>query len=57
MQRDPKIYLQDVCKAIEKIERYVESLGFREFSTNEMVQDAVLRNLEIIGRGCKENSR
>lgn len=54
MQRDPKIYLKDVLKAIEKIDRYVESLSFREFSSNELVQDAVVRNLEIIGEAAKK---
>ena len=40
---------RNILKAVEKIDSYVENLGFREFSANEMVQDAVVRNLEIIG--------
>jgi len=54
MQRDPKIYLKDILKAVEKIDSYVENLGFREFSANELVQDAVVRNLEIIGEAVKK---
>ena len=54
MQRDPKVYLKDVLKAIEKIERYTENLSFNDFSKNEMVQDAVVRNLEIIGEAVKK---
>ena len=53
MQRDPKVYLKDVLKAIEKIERYTENLSFNDFSENDMVQDAVVRNLEIIGEAVK----
>ena len=54
MQRDPKVYLKDVLKAIEKIERYTENLSFNDFSENDMVQDAVVRNLEIIGEAVKK---
>jgi len=54
MQRDPKVYLKDVLKAIEKIERYTENLSFKDFSENDMVQDAVIRNLEIIGEAIKK---
>ena len=54
MQRDPKVYLKDVLKAIEKIERYTKNLGFNDFSENEMVQDAAVRNLEIIGEAIKK---
>ena len=54
MQRDPKVYLKDVLKAIEKIERYTENLSFNDFSENEIVQDAVVRNLEIIGEAIKK---
>ncbi len=54
MLRDPKVYLKDILKAVEKIDNYVENLGFKEFSANEMVQDAVVRNLEIIGEAVKK---
>jgi len=54
MQRDPKVYLKDVLKAIEKIERYTENLSFNDFSKNDIVQDAVVRNLEIIGEAVKK---
>ena len=54
MQRDPKVYLKDILRAVEKIDSYVENLGFKEFSANEMVQDAVVRNLEVIGEAVKK---
>ena len=49
MQRDPKVYLKDILRAVEKIDNYVENLGFKEFSANEIVQDAVVRNLRLLG--------
>jgi len=54
MQRDPKVYLKGALKAIEKIEKYTENLDFNDFSKNDMIQDAVVRNLEIIGEAVKK---
>lgn len=48
-KRSPGLYLQDILASMDKIERYTEDLSFREFTESEMVVDAVIRNLEIIG--------
>jgi uncharacterized protein with HEPN domain len=37
--------MTDVLDAIEKIERYTAGLTFDQFEANEMVLDAVVRNL------------
>jgi uncharacterized protein with HEPN domain len=42
-------YLEHVLDAIERIYRYVEDIDEVAFLRNDMVQDAVIRNLEIIG--------
>ena len=42
-------YLGHILQAIERIERYTEDLGEVAFLEDEMTQDAVIRNLEIIG--------
>lgn len=42
-------YLSHILAAIERIDRYTTSLDEASFLQNEMVQDAVIRNLEIIG--------
>ena len=49
MKREFKLYLNDIVDSIENIHRYVGDSEFEEFSKNQMVVDAVLRNLEIIG--------
>lgn len=54
MQRDPRVYLKDIQRAIEKIEKYMENLNFGDFLKNELVQDAVIRNLEVIGEAVKK---
>jgi len=53
MQRDYRVYLRDILDAIVKIERYVASSSHEEFRKNELVVDAVVRNLEIIGEAVK----
>ena len=42
-------YLGHILEAIERIERYTEDIDELAFLQNEMVQDAVIRNIEIIG--------
>jgi uncharacterized protein with HEPN domain len=41
-------------ESIRKIEKYSANLSFKEFSQNDMVVDAVIRNLEIIGEAIKK---
>lgn len=42
-------YLSHILEAIERIDRYTKNLDEASFLQNEMAQDAVIRNLEIIG--------
>lgn len=46
---DPAIRLRHALDAIGRVERYTKKGGKARFLTNPMVQDAVIRNLEIIG--------
>jgi uncharacterized protein with HEPN domain len=49
------LYLRHVLDAIEKIERYV-GIGHDEFMVASHWQDAVIRQLEIIGEAVKQLS-
>jgi uncharacterized protein with HEPN domain len=42
-------YLAHILEAIERIERYTRDMAQRAFLDNQLVQDAVIRNFEIIG--------
>lgn len=42
-------FLAHMLQAIERIFRYTEDLDESAFLQNELVQDAVIRNLEILG--------
>lgn len=53
MQRDYKLYLNDIIEAINRIELYISKMDIDEFSNNKLYQDAVIRNLEIIGEAVK----
>ena len=50
-----ELYLQHVLDAIGKIERYV-AVGYGEFMEESHWQDAVIRQLEIIGEAVKRLS-
>ena len=52
MNRDKQkliLFLGHILEAIERISRYCENMDEAAFLGNQMVQDAVIRNLEIIG--------
>ena len=54
--KDEKVFLQTILECIVKIETYTNS-GKEEFMRSELVQDAVFRNLEIIGEATKRVSQ
>jgi len=51
--RDYILFLEDILAAIEKIEVYTRNMTYDEFRNDNMVVDAVIRNLEIIGEATK----
>jgi uncharacterized protein with HEPN domain len=42
-------YLHHILEALQRIERYIADMSEQDFLGNELVQDAVIRNIEIIG--------
>lgn len=51
--RDWKFRIEDILRAIDKIEIYLNRMTLAQFKKNELVMDAVVRNLEIIGEASK----
>ena len=51
MRRDEG-YLLDILLAARRALKYVEGLHWEEFERNELVQDAVMRPLEIMGEAA-----
>lgn len=52
-KRDFILFIQDILNSISKIEKWTGNISFQEFSKNELLLDAVIRNLEIIGEAAK----
>jgi uncharacterized protein with HEPN domain len=53
MGKDDSIYISHILECIEKIETYVKDMKEEDFVSNELIQDAVIRNFEIIGEATK----
>jgi len=53
MKKDPLIYLEHIAECISKVKKYTEGINETEFLQNFMIQDAVIRNFEIIGEATK----
>lgn len=53
--KEDKLYLIHILDSINKIESYTSS-GWNEFKDNTMIQDAVIRNFEIVGEATKKLS-
>lgn len=56
MLKDDSIYIEHILESINKIQRYVQDISKEEFINNDLLQDAVIRNFEIIGEASKKIS-
>ena len=52
MHRDSRLYLDDILGAIDSIRDYILGLDYEAFQRDRKTQDAVVRNLEIIGEAA-----
>lgn len=50
-------YLGHIIEAIERIERYTTALDQARYLTDELIQDAVIRNIEVIGEASRNIQR
>jgi uncharacterized protein with HEPN domain len=54
--RDDRIYLQHILDAIQKIESYLDQIDEYSFFSSTLLQDGVIRQIEIIGEAAKHLS-
>ena len=52
MLRDNRLYLDDILESISRIRAYVQNMKESDFAADQKTQDAVIRNLEIIGEAA-----
>ena len=57
MKKDDTVFLKHIVDAINLIEEYLKDKSYEEFKDNHMLQDAVIRELEIIGEAAKNLSK
>jgi uncharacterized protein with HEPN domain len=53
VSRNWVFYLEDILESARKVQRYTEGMTFEQFQSQDVVFDAVVRNLEIIGEAAK----
>lgn len=51
-----EVYLRHILDAIQQIEVYTEDVDRKAFAERRMVQDAVVRQLEIVGEASRQLS-
>lgn len=54
--RKSRAFIQDMLEAIQRILAYVDGLDYEAFRSDIKTQDAVLRNLEVLGEAAKRVS-
>jgi uncharacterized protein with HEPN domain len=54
MKKNPIIYVEHISACISKIKEYTEVINENDFLKNNLIQDAVIRNFEIIGEATKK---
>ena len=47
--RDVRPYLEDIADSIARVRRYTDGLGMDDFLHDDVLQDAVIRRIEIVG--------
>ena len=52
-RRSPAASLQDIVEAIRRIRLYVQDMDYDRFVQDTKTQDAVIRNIEIIGEAAR----
>jgi uncharacterized protein with HEPN domain len=55
-KRDDRVYLHDMLDAIRQVESYLKDISYDAFGKDHMRQDAVVRELEIIGEASRNVS-
>jgi uncharacterized protein with HEPN domain len=56
MKTDQSAFLHHILDAIKKIEKYIRDIDEESFKKNDLIQDGVIRQIEIIGEAAKRLS-
>jgi uncharacterized protein with HEPN domain len=53
MKRNHLMFLEDVLESMNRIETYLTGVTYNQFIENQLIIDATIRNLEVIGEASK----
>lgn len=56
MKKDDSVYLHHILDAIGRIKKYVQGVSEERFLASDLLQDAVVRQLEVIGEAARNVS-
>ncbi len=56
MKPDESVYLQHILDAIARTEEYLQGVGEATFKQTPLIQDGVIRQIEIIGEATRRIS-
>lgn len=53
MQREPRVFLEDILSAAIKVKKFTKGVSYDNFLDNDLVFDAVIKNILVIGEATK----
>ena len=53
MTKSPQAYFEDILESIELVQKYVTGKSLEQFRTDKLLQDGIIRRMEIIGEAVK----
>ena len=53
-KRDDSVYLRHILDAIQRIQEYLAGVAYDQFMQSSLLQDGVVRQLEIIGEAASK---
>ena len=56
MKKSNLVYLKQIVEYVSAVEDYVDGVKFMEFEKNGLLQDAVIRKIELIGEAARKLS-
>jgi uncharacterized protein with HEPN domain len=54
--KDETVYLRHIIDSIAKVKSYIKAIDEKEFNKSTLIQDAVIRQIEIIGEATRHLS-
>jgi uncharacterized protein with HEPN domain len=57
MKHDERLYMRHILDAITTVEKYLHDVSEEKFNATQLLQDGVIRQIEIIGEAVRHVSK